>query len=272
MSGVSSPSDESVRIPPALAWLAPVEVEGLIRVGGMADGGYVVPEALLRDAEVLISMGLGHNWQFEREARGLNPAMQVHVYDHTVSENRFTRDYIAEVAAFLIGRQTWNNVRRRGRRRTDYRAFFSHEATHFRERIHDSKDRESVDIQTVFARAAAGPVFVKMDIEGAEYRVLADVVSHADRILGMAIEFHDIGPLRCVFEQTMEVVRRDFEIVHLHANNFTPAYRDGLPDALEITVARKDLVPGTKRRTDLPLAELDRPNDPAKRDFRLTFA
>ena len=78
--------------------------------------------------------------------------------------------------------------------------------------------------------------------------MLEDVVSYADRILGLAIEFHDTGPLRPVFERTMEVVRRRFEIVHVHANNFTPPYRDGFPEALEITVARKDLVRGTRRR------------------------
>ena len=237
-------------------------MEDLVRVGGSSDGGYVLPEALLRDADVLISMGLGHNWQFEKDARALNPAIRIHVYDHTVSEKFFTREYIAEVAALLTGKVRYANVQRRRRRLRDYRTFFSTEATHFRDRIHDRQDSESVDIPTVFARAGEGRVFVKMDIEGAEYRVLEDVVSHADRILGMAIEFHDTGPLRPVFERAMEVVRRHFEIVHVHANNFTPLYRDGFPEALEITVARQDLVRGTRRRKELPLPELDRPNDP----------
>ncbi len=69
------------------------------------------------------------------------------------------------------------------------------------------------------------------------------------------------GPLRLlVVERTMELVKRRFEIVHVHANNFTPPYRDGFPEALEITLARKDLVRGTLRRKALPLPELDRPN------------
>ena len=62
-----------VQVPASLCWLAPIEVEDLIRVGGSSDGGYVLPEALLREADVLISMGLGHNWQFEKDARVLNP-------------------------------------------------------------------------------------------------------------------------------------------------------------------------------------------------------
>jgi hypothetical protein len=248
MAGMSHAVTTDVQIPSSLGWLAPMEVEGLVRVGGSGDGGYVLPEALLRDADVLISIGLGYNWQFEKDARSLNPSIQVHVYDHTVSEKLFARQYFAEVVALLTGKAGRANVRRRRRRLDDYRAFFGSEATHFRERIHDRQDSGSVDIATVFSRARDGRVFVKMDIEGSEYRVLEDVVSHADRILGMAIEFHDTGPLRCVFERTMEVVRRRFEIVHVHANNFMPLYRDGLPEALEITVVRKDLVGKSSRR------------------------
>jgi hypothetical protein len=247
-------------------------VEGLIRVGGDSDGGYVLPEALLCNADVLISMGLGHNWQFEKDARALNPAIRVQVYDHTVSEKVFTRQYIAEVAARLTGRVGRASVQRRRERLRDYRVFFGQEATHFQERIHDRQDELSVDIPTVFARAGPGRVFVKMDIEGTEYRVLDDVVSYADQILGLAIEFHDTGPLRLVFERTMEVLRRRFEIVHVHANNFIPPYRDGFPEALEITLARRDLVRGTRRRKELPLPELDRPNDPGRPDYRLAFS
>ena len=268
------PNDTSmidVPVPASLSWLAPIEIAGLIRVGGSSDGGYVVPEALLREADTLISMGLGHNWQFEKDARELNPGMRIHVYDHTVSEKLFSREYLAEMAAFLVGGVDWASVQRRRRRLQDYRTWFGKEATHFKERIHDRKDSDSVDIATVFARAGDGRAFVKMDIEGAEYRVLDDVVSYADRILGMAIEFHDIGPLRPVFERTMEVVRRRFEIVHVHANNFVPAYRDGFPEAIEITVARNDFVRSTRRRKEVNLP-LDRPNDPDRPDFRLTFA
>jgi hypothetical protein len=261
-----------VQVPAPYAWLAPVEVDGLIRVGGDSDGGYVVPEALLRDADVLVSMGLGANRQFEKDARALNPALRVHVYDHTVSEKLFTRQYIAEMAAFLTGKVGRAMVRRRRQRLSGYRAFFGKEATHFRERIHDHLDNQSVDIPTVFERAGPGRVFVKMDIEGTEYRVLGDVASFADRILGLAIEFHDTGPLRPIFERTVEVLRRRFEIDHVHANNYSPVYRDGLPEALEITLARKDLVRGTRRRTEPPLPELDRPNDPGRPDYRLTFA
>jgi len=262
---------ETVKVPPSLRWLAPLVVGDLHRFGGDSDGGYVIPRALIRDADALISMGLGHDWQFEKDVRALNPSIRVQVYDHTVSEKSFARQYIAEVAALLTGKVGWASVQRRRRRLLDYRAFFSQEATHFGQRIHDRKDFQSADIATVFERAGEGRVFVKMDIEGSEYRVLEDVATYADRILGLAIEFHDTGPLRTVFERIMQGLLRQFEIVHVHANNFAPTYRDGLPEVLEITLAHRDSVRSTQRRVELPLPNLDHPNDPGRPDYRLLF-
>jgi hypothetical protein len=260
-----------VPVPASLAWLAPLIVDGLARVGGTNDGGYVIPVDLLKQADVLITMGLGPNWQFEKDARALNSRLRIDVYDHTVSDKLFARQWLAGVAALVVGKTGFEIVRRRRRRLQDYRAFFGREATHFRKRIHDHSDSQSVDIPTVFERAGMGKVFVKMDIEGAEYRVLEDVMSFADRILCLAVEFHDTGPLRPVFERAVAATRQRFEIVHVHANNFSPLYRDGVPEALEITFARRDLVVGTRRRTVLPLPDLDQPNDPQHRDYRLTF-
>ena len=74
-----------------------------------------------------------------------------------------------------------------------------------------------------------------------------------------------------MFERALKAATDRFEIVHVHANNFVPPYRDGFPEACEITLARRDLAQGTKRRHNLPLPDLDRPNDPRTPDYRLTF-
>lgn len=269
---VDSASAEVLCLPASLGWLAPAQVNSLVRVGSDGDGGYVVPEDLLRQADVLISMGVGANWEFEKGVRALNPSILIHAYDHTVSARTFTRQYFLEIAAFLLGKVTFARVRHRRRRLIDYRRFFGAQATHFVMRIHDRPDPHSVDIAAVFERAGRGSIFVKMDIEGSEYRVLEGVLAHSDRILGLVIEFHDTGPLRPVFERSAELLLRHYEIVHVHANNFSPVYRDGLPEVLEITFARKDLIRFTKRRTELPLQEVDRPNDPRQPDYRLRFA
>jgi len=46
-------------------------------------------------------------------------------------------------------------------------------------------------VSTVFERVS-GPLLVKIDIEGTEYEILEHVLDHADRILGLVIEWHEI--------------------------------------------------------------------------------
>lgn len=263
---------QDARIPPALAWLAPTKVDRLMRLGGDHDGGYVIPEGSIRNAKVLVALGVGASWQFEKDAKALNPSLRVHAYDHTVSDKLFARQYFAEIAAFLTGKVTFEKVRRRRRRLRDYRSFFGREATHFRQRIHDRCDTQSVDLDTVFERAGDGDIFVKMDIEGAEYRVIDQLMAHSDKITGLIVEFHDTGPLREPFERCMRLLLQRFKVVHIHANNFGLTYRDGFPEALEITLARADLVQGVQTRTQLPIPGLDQPNDPMRPDYQLTFA
>jgi hypothetical protein len=144
-------------LPPELDWLAPLEVEGLIRVGGDEDGGYVVPQRMIEDTDALISMGIGFSWEFERHFRALRPAVRIQAYDHTVSDGSFRKHVMLGVAGLLTGRVSVSEVLDRRRILREYRRFFSHEATHFRSRIHNRIDGPvDVDIATVFAHAEKG--------------------------------------------------------------------------------------------------------------------
>lgn len=260
-------------LPPELHWLAPLEVDGLIRVGGDEDGGYVVPRRMIEDTDALISMGIGFNWEFERHFRALQPKARIQAYDHTVSDRSFHKHLILGIAGLLTGQVSLSEVSHRRRILRDFRRFFADEATHFRSRIHNRIDGPmDVDIATVFARAGAGRKFVKMDIEGTEYRVLDDVLARADELVGMIVEFHDTDPLRPVFVRAMEHILREFELVHLHANNWSATAVDGLPEVLEVTFAKRQYCEGTKRRTALPLEGLDHPNRADAPDYRLEFA
>lgn len=250
------------------SWLAPETVANLVRVGGNHDGGYVVPAGLL-DAEALVSMGLATNWNFEIEAHAHAPGLQIHAYDHTVSLKTLQREYYSFLASALCGQSRWSDVAKRRRLIQTYRSFFGQHATHFQQRIYSHDEPGSASIATVMQRVTKARVFVKMDIEGAEYRVLDALLAHADRLTGLAIEFHDTGPLWSSFEQIVQRWLPRFAIVHLHVNNFLPPY-DGRPDVLELTLARRDLVQTSAPRASLPIA-LDRPNDPSQPDYAVTF-
>ena len=90
---------QTLHVPSALACLAPVEVESLIRVGGDSDGGYVVPEGLIcKKSSVLGHMADGRTLD---EIKQLVSASQMEAFgdyngmDRVLMENIVTMwDYL----------------------------------------------------------------------------------------------------------------------------------------------------------------------------------
>ena len=262
------------RLPSDLAFLAPIESVGLMRVGNPhRDGGYVVPGAAVTESDTLISFGVGTHWSFESHFKQLNPAANVHAYDHTVGKLRFKRDYQRGLVKFLLFRTSLADLSQRRRIWRSYRAFFSSQATHFQEEIHHGGTKPTyASIDKVFSRTRSQSIFLKIDIEGSEYSIIDDVLRYAPRIKCIAIEFHDTEALRDTFCSAVKRWQRAFHIVHLHGTNLNHVAPDGLPNCVEMTFAAGVAPANSKLRCSLPLAGLDSPNNPKQPDRKLRFS
>lgn len=64
-------------------------------------------------------------------------------------------------------------------------------------------------------------------------------------------------------------IQTHFEIVHLHANNCAGIGDDRLPEVLEITFLKKNLLKTEERRLVLPLKDLDIQNSIYADDIQL---
>lgn len=260
-------------LPRDFAFLAPIEINDLIRIGNSNDGGYVVPEALVSRAEVLLSFGVCNDWTFEEDFRRRNSRVVIHAYDHTVSEWIFKRKYREAIFNFCLGRGSWREVNESHAVWRSYIQFFSSCATHFEEQIHPRFDyARFATLDKVFARTDSMRAFLKIDIEGAEYGIVNDLVRYASRIEGLVIEFHETMALRETFCSAIHRLQNHFHIVHIHPNNYGYVADDGLPETLEITFAPGVAPKGVAQRLELPLADLDRPNKPSAPELPLRFA
>jgi hypothetical protein len=258
--------------PVQLSDLRPVACEPLARLGGKNDGGYVVPLDAVEAAKALLSFGLSHNWTFERDFKRRNPAALVHCYDHTVSlltalayaAGQLLRAIVRLDAGHLRKAFTW----------VDYLHFFRADRVHFKQRLWRDRQGNSVTVDDAFDRLPKGtPTFVKMDIEGSEYRVLDDLLRHAPDIVALAIEFHDVDIATGLFSSFVERIKRDFHIVHIHGNNLGGVAPFHFPIAPEITFLNKrffNSAPRPSERT-YPDPELDCPNHPGFPDFVFEF-
>lgn len=266
-------SESELVLPSTVSWLAPVIVDDLIRVGAINDGGYVIPKHLVHDVDVLVSMGIEEDWSFDREFSERNPRIRIHAYDHTISRNSFRRGVLLAAAGMCAGRRPPSEVLRRMKLLRSYGSFFSGANTHYQQRVYNRVDLSSdVTLAQIFARCQSEAVFLKIDIEGSEYRIVNGLIEYADRIAGMVIEFHDTEPFRSIFSAAIVALLEKFEIVHVHANNFMGVASDGVPEALEVTFEKKGKGSSRDRRMKLPLPFIDAPNDPDRADYKIRFS
>lgn len=259
-------------LPATLNFLAPSVVPDLIRLGNWADGGYVVPYDAVAQADALLAFGINRDWSFEENFHAVNPSATIHGYDHTISLSMFRQEFTDGIRRYLLGGES----RAAGQRFwlwREFHAFFCGRARHFQEKIAgDSSTPGTATVDDAFARlpATLARIFMKIDIEGSEYAIIDSLVSHAGRIAAVAIEFHQTESRRQEFCSAVKSMQTVFDIVHVHGNNCAGISPDGLPHALEVTFSRKAGGPRIKRRS-LPIA-IDRPNSPAKPDYRILFS
>ena len=273
MNLTASGPRESLFLPPETEFLAPVVVSDLIRVGSPNDGGYVLPRSVVTGAEFLVSMGLNEDWSFDEHLQQLNPSIGIHAYDHTISRALFRKRLISALLKLPVGRSTFSYIRERIRVLRAYEGFFRPPVAHYEQRVFNRiETARDARLEDIFARIDSNKVLLKIDIEGAEYRIIGDILRFSDRIVGMVMEFHDTEPLRPVFLEAVRKLQRRFAIVHLHGNNHGSLGYDGLPESLEITFVPLSAVYETEKRTMLPLPEVDSPNKPGKPDYILRFA
>lgn len=222
-------------LPESLNFLAPLAGQDLIRLGALRDGGYVVAKDSILKADALVSMGISTDWSFDEDFVKLNSKALVHGYDHTVSERLFKRRLRKSIERFISFRSNFQAIRESLQLLKRYQDFFQGPYRHYQERVHSRfEQKDDATMHKIIERVGGKKVFLKIDIEGSEYRIINDIVKYASNITGIAIEFHDTDHLRLIFLDAVNKLLKDFEIVHLHGNNASPCAEDGLPDALEL--------------------------------------
>mgnify|MGYP001977982832 CR=1 FL=1 len=112
--------------------------------------------------------------------------------------------------------------------------------------------------------------FLKIDIEGSEYRILDDIIKYKKNITGLIIEFHDVD---LHLDRILKFIA-DFEknIAHIHANNYSIKEFSQFPEAIELTFSKKTLHTISKSNDkQYPLKGLDYPNSKRSPDVKISF-
>jgi hypothetical protein len=244
------------KLPSHLGWLCPVQAPDLVRLGDLMDGGYIVPQAVVDQADGLLSLGLGDNWSFDTAWHRLKPLDPIHLYDGTVTRDNLKITINVPVRKNLDLKATYDR-------------FFTGTVQHMVQNVGPAE--EQADMVDCLDRLSGQNIFIKMDIEGGEYALIESIMRNSSRIIGMAMEFHFCNAHRDIFQKAVTALQKEYVIVHLHGNNHVDIGPEGLTDCLELTLVRRDLCNITQIRTTCYLDGLDFSNVAGAEDFRYCF-
>lgn len=238
-----------------LSWRPQKSFE-VIRVGPTEDGGYVIGAAGLAKARHLVSCGLFDDWRFEDDFHR-RTGCTVDCYDPTVTSSFWIKRYLTYLRGIPSGRARFQDLKRF----FEYRRFFGSSSERRHHRLFIGYPGEATtDLRSLLSSAPSDSAFVKIDIEGSEYRILSDIIAAQSSICGFVIEFHDVDLHLSRINYFIQDVSPWFSVAHIHVNNYAGYSPEGTPLAVEVTFARtSDATEPIQPETSYPRPELDFP-------------
>lgn len=231
-----------VPIPIPLDWtcLMPETSGFSIRIGNEHDGGYVVNSNDLKNAEVLLSFGLGNDFSFEKQFKKLNPKCRVLVFDHTITYPDFIQ--FSYKCFKLFVQFKIKNCLDYIRTYLDYQNFFnSKDVSHLQKRITNFPFREhDTTLDSIFHNfKLKNNIFLKIDIEGDEFKLLNDILKFRHNLTGLVMEFHNLYILsEKMLTFAVELLDTHF-VENININNNGDITEKGFPDVIEVTFSRR---------------------------------
>lgn len=252
----------------------------LLRVGRDYDGGYVISESLMRRTSILLSFGINDDWSFEEDFCR-RTGVTCFGFDFSVNRTLFRKRGWQQIRFFLgdiLKRRTigWKRFAAASANFQLHRSFRSFFQTNVFQPygIDSSTHGHFKTLDGFLAEYLAGKtdIFLKIDIEGFEYKIADDIVKNKDRFHALAMEVHDIHGNEHRFADLLDRLGKEYFVYHAHANNYGSIENiGGYPNVLELSWIRKDLAEPRSFHMDnshLPIAGIDFPNDQKSADFK----
>ncbi len=229
----------------------------LVRVGRDNDGGYIVERNSLENAKSLISLGVGDDWSFEEDFLKKNNNINIKCFDDVLDE-KFLLKRIIRQLIFILHNRNFTLLKER------IFNFFSF--LKIKKKIQFNKKKIFYnDLKKILSNELEN-VFIKIDIEGSEYRILDDLLLNQKKIIGLVIEFHDCD----LHKEKIYKFLSSFNLtlVHIHGNNVGERDLNNDITVIELTFSKNPVKIG--EINTLP-NKLDMPNSDGRREVILNF-
>ena len=206
----------------------------LIRIGSDYDGGYFVCPNSILNACNLISLGIETNWEFEKDCLKSNPKISITCYDGQTNFKLVLRFFFIQIIKTLLLQFDLSLLKRSFYNLFEYSTLLKN-SLNFR--------RKNIGLKNglTFAEVISKKenVFLKIDIEGSEYRILEDILDYKNRLVGLVIEFHD-------YDLNKEKIKRFVKeiglvLVHININEMGGLSIENFPLVLELSFSKNPI-------------------------------
>lgn len=228
----------------SLLTLVDLDGQGVLRLGNSSDGGYVLMDCLNTNIACL-SFGIGNDPSFDYDVSKF--VSNVYMFDHTIADVPNLRPNM----------------------------FF------YKTALKNKVSDQAITLDSVAVSLKIESEYIlKIDIEGDEWKVLADVTPSvllkAQQIL---IEFHNLNRLDSdetylSVISSLKKLNLGHALVNIHANNWARcdfARGQIIPEVLETTWVRKDLIRNFESKKIRNSISCNFPNNANKEDIELNY-
>jgi hypothetical protein len=214
----------------------------LKRLGKDNDGGYLIDPNSLNLSNTLISLGINDDWSFESDFFRKNSKIKILCFDNKTSFLFLIKVLIKKILKFYH----YGVVE-------IYRSFLKIFDYFFFLKKNFLKKNITYNDLVKISKNVKPPFFLKIDIEGTEYRILDDLIKIQKKISGLVIELHSTD----LFMNKIKSFIKKFklELIHIHPNNCEALYKEA--NIFELTFAKKPTV--INKKVKLP-NKLDQKN------------
>lgn len=254
-------------------YLFPFVTKNLIRIGSSDDGSYLVEKNSVTNSDILLSLGVGTTFEFEKSFLNLNKVPLI-AFDGSAG----LRSHLKKIR--------WRIRQIFALRNLDYfkESFFyffipfkfyfffknfrnSNLSKNYRRFVKQyvGVQESYISLNKIFNKFVNPHefknIFLQVDIEGGEYEILDEILELQNNISGLVIEFHDIN----LYMNEIEHFIKNFklQLVHNHINNIGGLTYDNKPNVIELTFANTNSL---EKVQNLP-HKFDRPNSSTEFDY-----
>ena len=254
-------------------FLIPSYHHNLIRMGNKNDGGYILPEGIIKDSDAMLSFGYGYDCSFELDYINRSNNVVI-IYDHTCGYLKLIKNFLKYLKRFILLRKSAKDVKLQYDKLINHHNFINYKMiTFFKKKVvRQAKENIDVGINEIIQSKNYKNIILKCDIEGGEYEIMNELTKYNKKISCILVEFHQINKNLENFKDIINNLLKFYSIVHLHGNNYDSLIEGlNIPKTLEITFVKKDFLNTVEYVTKFPNNFLDNPNNPTIKDLEFEF-